>query len=65
MTTLTINLPDDQARKLHDLAKKTGASPEELVRTSIEEWLARPELTFADAADYVLEKNRELYRRLA
>ncbi len=40
-------------------------APEELVRVSIEEFLARPEEEFQQALEYVLHKNVELYRRLA
>jgi DNA-directed RNA polymerase subunit L len=35
------------------------------VRISVEELLAQPEEAFQRALDYVLEKNEELYRRLA
>jgi len=35
------------------------------VRVSIEELLVRPDEEFEKAADYLLKKNAELYRRLA
>lgn len=38
---------------------------EELVRVSIEELLSRPDEAFERAVEYVLEKNAELYQRLA
>jgi len=43
----------------------TGVPPEEFLRASVEEWLSRPRSGFAEAASYVLQKNTELYRRLA
>ena len=37
----------------------------DLILLSIEEILARPDEDFRKASDYVLQKNAELYRRLA
>jgi hypothetical protein len=65
MSTLVISLPEDRLRKLEDLARRYGIEPEELVRASIEELIARPEEDFRRALDFVLNKNAELYRRLA
>jgi antitoxin FitA len=65
MSTLTIDLPEDQLQKLEDIARRFQIAPAELVRVSIEELLSRPEEDFRDAADYVLKKNAEPYRRLA
>jgi len=64
-TCITIALPDDRLLKLKETAARVGVAPEELVRVSIEELLTRPEETFERAVHYVLEKNAELYRRLA
>lgn len=50
--------------KLKEMATGLGTTPEELVRASVEELLGRPE-EFEKAANYVLKKNEELYRRLA
>lgn len=65
MTTITISLPDDRLRKLQEIAVQFSVAPEELVRVSIEELLSRPEEDFRRALDYVLQKNTELYQRLA
>ncbi len=65
MSSITISLPDDQFTTLRELAARSGVSPEELISTRIVQWLARPDEEFARAADYVLRKNAELYRRLA
>jgi hypothetical protein len=65
MSTLVISLPEDRLRKLEDLARRYGIQPEELVRASIEELIARPEEEFRRVLDFVLNKNAELYRRLA
>ena len=65
MTTITISLPDDRLQKLKEIATRFSVAPEELVRVSIEELLTRPEEEFRQALEYVLNKNAELYRRLA
>ena len=65
MEVFTITLPQDQTERLRELAREAGVSPEQLLRASVEEWLDRPGRDFAAAAAYVLEKNRDLYRRLA
>lgn len=65
MSSITIDLPDAHLLKLREIAGRLGMSPEDLARMSIEELLAQPEEDFERAADYVLKKNAELYRRLA
>ena len=65
MTNITITIPDEHMLKLRELASRLSLSPEELVRVSLEELLARPEDAFQQALDHVLKKNAELYRRLA
>jgi predicted transcriptional regulator len=65
MTTITITLPDEHLRELKDIATRLKVAPEDLVRISIEELLTRPTEAFQQAADYVLQKNAELYKRLA
>jgi len=65
MDTITVALPDDRLMQLKERAIQFSVSPEELVRVSIEELLSRPDEALKDAVDYVLNKNAELYRRLA
>ncbi|MEW6240511.1 MAG: hypothetical protein AB1564_06845 [Chloroflexota bacterium] len=65
MTTFTITLPDERVKKLHELANRFRVAPEELVRASLEELLARPMEDFQQALERVLSKNADLYKRLA
>jgi antitoxin FitA len=65
METITVTLPELVLRKLKERAREVNVTPEELVRASVEEWLQRPNDDFMRAASYVLQKNAELYRRLA
>ena len=62
---ITITLPEDRLAKLREIAARLNVTPEDLARVSIEELLTRPDETFKEAAEYVLQKNSELYRRLA
>ena len=64
MPTITITLPDERVSTLKERATHLGVTPEELVRVSIEELLARPADDFQRAVDYVLKKNADLYQRL-
>ena len=65
MTTFTITLPDERVKKLHEIAERFRVAPEELVRASLEELLARPLDDFQQALERVLTKNADLYKRLA
>lgn len=65
MATITVTLSEDRLQKLQELAKQFRIAPEELLRVSVEELIARPQADFQKALEYVLEKNKELYRRLA
>ncbi len=65
MSSITVTVSDDRLAKLKEIAGRFSISPEDLVRVSIDELLARPDDTFEKAAEYVLNKNSELYRRLA
>ena len=65
MTNITISISDDRMQKLREKASRFQVAPEELVRVSLEDLLARPEKDFQQALEYVLNKNAELYQRLA
>ncbi len=65
MTAVTIPLSEASMQKLQQVAKAAQSTPEDLVKACVEEWLKRAAPDFAAAAEYVLHKNTELYRRLA
>lgn len=65
MSTITIQLPDERMEQLQKLAQEAKMLPEELLCARVEEWLSGPSQDFLKAAQYVLKKNEELYRRLA
>jgi hypothetical protein len=62
---LTINLPPAQAERLCQEAERLGLAPEDLARAAIADLLGVPGDDFQAAAERVLQKNEELYRRLA
>jgi predicted transcriptional regulator len=64
MTSITITLPEERLAKLREIAARLNVTPEDLARVSIEELLTRPDETFKQAAEYVIQKNSDLYRRL-
>ncbi|NEO75085.1 MULTISPECIES: DNA-binding protein [Moorena] len=65
MSSIQITIPDERLQKLQDIAANLNVSIEELVLMSVEQYLTQSELSFNDATAYVLQKNAELYRRLA
>ena len=65
MNAITVTLSDERLLKLTKMADSLGITTEELVRLSVEDLLSRPDQAFEEAARKVLEKNAELYRRLA
>jgi hypothetical protein len=62
---LELDLPDTQAERLHTEAQRLGVAPQALAVAAIVDLLRRSEADFSAAAEYVLQKNRELYKRLA
>ena len=65
MTMITIPLSDERLAQLRTWAEQAGLTPEEFLRQRVEHLLAPPDGQFRRAAAYVLQKNAELYRRLA
>jgi len=65
MTRITVEIDDNKAAILEDKAKKFGLLPEQFVSASIEDLISQPEPDFEEAIRKVLDKNRELYERLA
>jgi hypothetical protein len=62
---LTIDLSPAQAERLRLEAERLGLAPEDLARAAVADLLATRDDEFKAAAERVLRKNEELYRRLA
>lgn len=65
MTTITVQLPDDQADRLARMAERFHISVEQLATAGVQELLSERDDQFRQAVTRILEKNAELYRRLA
>jgi hypothetical protein len=65
MRTVTIPLSDERLARLRAWAEQAGLTPEEFLQRRVEQLLDRPDEQFRQAAADVLQKNAELYRRLA
>ncbi|HXI25798.1 MAG TPA: hypothetical protein VNG71_18215 [Pyrinomonadaceae bacterium] len=65
MTSITIPIPEEHLLRLQELAARLKTTPEELASVGVEEILSRSDEDFERVVDYVLNKNAELYRRLA
>jgi hypothetical protein len=62
---LSIELTEAESEKLRAEAARLGVEPEALARAALADLLSNEEDDFREAAEYVLRKNEELYRRLA
>jgi len=62
---VTIDLSPAQAERLRQEAERLGLAPEDLARAAVADLLATKDDDFEAAAKRVLQKNQELYRRLA
>ncbi|MCP9793346.1 DNA-binding protein [Vulcanococcus limneticus Candia 3F8] len=62
---IAIELSDQQAEALREAATRLQVSEAELAAAAVRDLLAQPSADFEAAAQRVLEKNQELYRRLA
>jgi len=62
---VAFELPPAQAEKLRQAAEQLGISPSELARAAVTDLLAERDDDFRKAAERVLRKNADLYRRLA
>lgn len=63
--SISIDLDDKQSARLKELAGELGIDPRELAVAAVNDLLAKPAHDFEEAAKLILEKNRELYRRLS
>jgi hypothetical protein len=65
MMLITVPLSEERLAQLRVRAEQAGLTPEEYLRRRIEQLLDQPDEHFRQSATFVLQKNAELYRRLA
>jgi len=62
---LSVEVTEAEKAKLAEVARRLNVSAEDLAAAAVEDLLGQRDADFERAATRVLEKNRELYRRLA
>jgi hypothetical protein len=65
MTTIAVELTQTEKEQLRKLAEGLNLPPEDLVGAIVRDFIGPQAADFDAASRRVLEKNRELYRRLA
>ena len=63
--SIDLTLTPEQEKQLQATAKRLNVPPEALVSAAVRDLLAQASTDFQRVADRVVDKNRELYRRLA
>ena len=61
--SIAVELDEHQSRRLQERARELNVDPRELAKAAVNDLLSRPADDFERAARFVLDKNRELYRR--
>jgi hypothetical protein len=62
---LSFDLTDPQSQALRETARRLQIAPEDLAAAAVRDLVAHPDPEFEAAAQRILAKNTELYRRLA
>jgi putative heme degradation protein len=62
---IAIELSEQQAHALRETARRLQVSEADLAAAAVRDLVSRQSADFRSAADRVLNKNEELYRRLA
>jgi hypothetical protein len=63
--TVAIELTDEQERTLREAAKRLNISPDQLAAAAVRDLVGQTGADFEAAATRVMERNSELYKRLA
>jgi len=62
---LSVEVTGPAERQLAEVARRLNVSPDELAAAAVRDLVAGADEEFTRVAERILEKNRELYRRLA
>jgi len=62
---ITLDVPANLESQLGDVAARLNVSVNELAEAAVRDLIAQPSEDFERIASKILDKNRELYRRLA
>ncbi len=62
---LSLELSQNERERIEKAAASLGLLSEELVRAAVNDLCSQPKEDFQQVANRVLEKNKELYKRLS
>ncbi len=65
MAEVTVPVSTEEMKRLEELGSREGLTVEQMVRLGIQDLISQPDEAFHAAVQRVLQKNAELYRRLA
>ena len=65
MVKIVVSLTDKQATELKNMAASIGLTVEDLARLGVADLLMQSKTEFEKTLTYILNKNRDLYERLA
>ena len=63
--SIALQLDEHQSQRLEERARELNVDPRKLAKAAVNDLLSRPADDFERTAQFVLNKNRELYRRLS
>ena len=63
--TISLRLPDHAERRLEEAARRLNVPAADLAAAAVRDLLTQPAADFDAAAQRVIDKNEDLYRRLA
>ncbi len=65
MAQVTITLSSEELKHVEELGRREGLTVEQVIKLGIQDLISQPDEVFRTAAQRILQKNAELYRRLA
>ena len=65
MVTINIDIDDNKARLLEKKAEEFGLSLNDLISATFNDLISKPDDNFTKAVDYIINKNKKLYKKLA
>jgi predicted transcriptional regulator len=62
---ITVDVPDAEVKRLEEAARRLHVAPEVLAAAAVHDMVTHDDAEFAGIVKRIMEKNKELYRRLA
>jgi antitoxin FitA len=65
MPEVTVTVSTEELQRLKALGEREGLTIDQIVRLGVQDFINQPDDSFHKFAQQILQKNAELYRRLA